>query len=147
MTQTQELTITRVFDAPRELVFKAWLDPDQLARWYGPRGVSTPRESIELDARVGGRYRLTMVNDETGEQYPTGGVFHEIVEPELLVFTWGDPARGGDTTVRLTFADRGGKTEMTLHQTGLTDEHQRVGVHEGWGGALDKFAELMGAQS
>ncbi|MBA2324674.1 MAG: SRPBCC domain-containing protein [Pseudonocardiales bacterium] len=142
-----ELTITRVFDAPRELVFRAWVDPDQLVRWYGPRGVHTPKETIEFDVRPGGGWRLTMVNDETGEQYPTGGVFHEIVEPARLVFTWGDPARADSmTTVTVTFTERGDKTEMFLHQTGLTDLHRRAGVHDGWSSALDKFADLMGAQ-
>jgi uncharacterized protein YndB with AHSA1/START domain len=140
-----ELTITRVLDAPRELVFRAWIDPDQLVRWYGPTGVHTPRETIDFDVRVGGRWRLTMVNDETGEEYPTGGEFHEIAEPERLAFTWGDPARADSmTVVTVTFADLGGKTEMTLHQTGLTDEHQRAGVHDGWSTALDKFAEIFG---
>jgi uncharacterized protein YndB with AHSA1/START domain len=139
-----ELTITRVFDAPRALVFQAWLDPDQLARWYGPRGVHTPRETIDFDVRLGGRWRLTMINDETGEEYPTGGVFHEIVEPERLVFTWGSPDdTDSTTTVRLTFIDLGDKTEMTLHQTGLTDVHHRAGVQDGWSTALDKFAEMF----
>lgn len=139
-----ELTITRVFDAPRELVFRAWIDPDQLARWYGPAGVSTPRETIEFDVRPGGRWSLTMVNDETGDEYPTGGVFHEIAEPERLVFTWGDPARQDlMTTVSVTLVDLGDKTELTMHQTGLTDEHQRAGVRDGWSTALDKFATIF----
>ena len=145
MTDTHELTITRIFEASRDLVFRAWIDPDQLTRWYGPRGVHTPRETIEFDPRPGGRWRLTMVNDADGAEYPTGGVFHEVVEPERLVFTWGDPARDPDaeTLVTITFTERGDKTEMTFHQTGLTDEHQRIGVHDGWSEALDKLAEAL----
>ena len=143
-----ELTITRVFDAPRELVFRAWIDPDQLARWYGPTGMSTPRETIEFDARPGGRWSLTMVDDETGDEYPTGGVFQEIAEPERLVFTWGDPSRRDSmTTVHVTLVERGDKTELTMHQTGLTDEHQRADVRDGWSSALDKLAELTGAHA
>lgn len=87
-----------------------------------------------------------MVNDTDGIEYPNGGVFHEVLEPERLVFTWGDPARDPDdeTLVTITFAERGDKTEMTFHQTRLTDENQRIGVHEGWTQALDKLAEALG---
>ncbi len=141
---THEITINRVFDAPRELVFRAFVDPDQLARWYGPRGVRTPRETIEFDVRPGGRWSLTMINETDGSEYPTGGVFHEVVEPERLVFTWGDagPDPEHETVVTLTFADRGDKTEMTLHQSGLTEVLRSFGVHDGWTQALDKLAVI-----
>ena len=64
----QEFTITRVFDAPRELVWKAWTDPEQVARWYGPRGFSTPRSTITMDVRRGGTFALTMVDDNDGTE-------------------------------------------------------------------------------
>ena len=84
---TKELVITRVFDAPRELVFKAFTDPDQIAQWFGPVGYSVPRDTVEVDLRVGGHQRLTMVpdSDELPPGGPADGVYDEIVEPELLV--------------------------------------------------------------
>ena len=80
----REVVITRVFDAPRSLVFKAWTDPEHMARWWGPRGFTNP--ICELDARVGGAWRIVM-RSPAGIEYPCGGVYREIVEPERLVFT------------------------------------------------------------
>jgi len=110
----QELVFTRVFDAPRELVFKAWTSPKQVAQWWGPRGFSNP--VCELDLRPGGAIRIHMRRPD-GTVYPMTGVYHEIVEPERLVFT--SAALGGDgspmfevlTTV--TFAEQNGKTKQT----------------------------------
>ena len=79
-------TITRVYDAPREDVFNAWIDPDRLARWFGPRGVHTPRETISIEPAVGGELRLTMVDDASGAEYPALFRFTQLVAPELLVF-------------------------------------------------------------
>jgi uncharacterized protein YndB with AHSA1/START domain len=139
-----EIQINRVFDAPRELVWRAWVDPAQLTRWYGPRGVSTPREGITVDLRPGGAWSALMINDETGEEYPSGGEYVEVAEPERLVFTWGDPADPSSMTrCEVELAERGGKTEMSFRQTGLTDLHRRSGVHEGWSSALDKMTELL----
>jgi uncharacterized protein YndB with AHSA1/START domain len=80
----REVVITRVFDAPRGLVFKAWTDPKHMAQWWGPRGFTNP--ICELDARVGGAWRIVM-RSPAGIEYPCGGVYREIVEPERLVFT------------------------------------------------------------
>jgi uncharacterized protein YndB with AHSA1/START domain len=83
---TKELVITRVFDAPRELVYRAFIDPDQIAQWFGPVGYSVPRDSIDVDARVGGYQRLVMVNDENpSERSPVNATFTEVIENELLV--------------------------------------------------------------
>ena len=65
-----EVLITRIFDAPRENVFKAWTDPDEVAAWYGPEQFDTPREKVRIDLRVGGRYELTMVQRDNGERVP-----------------------------------------------------------------------------
>ena len=81
----QPITITRVFDAPRELVFKAWTEPDQVAQWFGPAGFETPREGVEIDLRVGGRYNLRMVQRGTGMEYWLRYEIVDLVEPELLV--------------------------------------------------------------
>ena len=83
----REFTIVRELDAPRDLVFRAWTDPEHLTRWFGPRGFSTPRTSIATDLRPGGTWRATMVLDETGQEFPTGGFYLEVREPERLVLT------------------------------------------------------------
>ena len=72
-----QIAITRVFDAPRELVFKAWTAPDQVAKWFGPAGFDVPRDSVEIDLRVGGRFNLRMVRGGSGMEY---GLRYEIVE-------------------------------------------------------------------
>jgi uncharacterized protein YndB with AHSA1/START domain len=132
----REFTITRVFDAPRELVWKAWTDPEQVARWFGPRGISTPRSTITMDVRPGGTFELTMVSDDDGTEYPSGGTFLEVVEPERLV--WRD--RDLDLTITLTFADLGGRTGMTCHVVGETGG---AAAYDGWSTMLDELAEAV----
>src|SRR5947207_15661949 len=114
----RELTVTRVFDAPREVVFGAWTDPAQAALWWGPQGFTTI--SCEMDVRPGGAYRACMRSPE-GTRHCRRGTYREIVPPERLVFTfaWEDAAGdlGHETLVTVTFADAGrGKTRLTLHQ-------------------------------
>ena len=84
-TVDQQVLITRVFDAPRARVFKAWTDPDDVAAWYGPEHSDTPRETIRIDLRVGGRYELTMVRRDNGAKFALGYEIIELIEPELLV--------------------------------------------------------------
>ena len=132
----QEFTITRVFDAPRELVWKAWTDPEQVARWYGPRGFSTPRSTITMDVRRGGTFALTMVDDNDGTEYPSGGTFLEVEEPERLV--WRD--RNIDLLVTITLADLGGRTEMTCHVVGRTGGAE---AYDGWSTMFDDLAEFL----
>jgi len=79
------LEFVRTYDAPLQLVWEAWTDPDQIAKWWGPRGVSTPRESIELDLRPGGRMRFDMVDDATGAVYPNSGTVVEVEPPSRIV--------------------------------------------------------------
>jgi uncharacterized protein YndB with AHSA1/START domain len=132
----QEFTITRVFDAPRDLVWKAWTDPDQVARWFGPRSISTPRSTITMDVRPGGTFELTMVSDDDGTEYPSGGMFLEVEEPERLV--WRD--RDIDLLVTITFVDLGGRTEMTCHVAGRTGGAE---AYDGWSTMFDKLADLL----
>ena len=82
-----ELRFSRVFDAPRELVFRCMTDPDHLTHFWGPTGVSAPRDRITVDARPGGVFETVMVNDADGSEYPTRAVFDEVRAPELLVWT------------------------------------------------------------
>jgi uncharacterized protein YndB with AHSA1/START domain len=81
----QEITITRVYDAPRELVWKAWTEPARLAQWSGPRGWRTDPADVTMDVQPGGSFRVTSVNDADGAEMTTESVFREVVEPERLV--------------------------------------------------------------
>lgn len=132
----QEFTIRRVLDAPRELVWKAWTDPDQVARWFGPREISTPRSTIRMDVRPGGTFELTMISDDDGTEYPSGGTFLEVEEPDRLV--WRD--RDIDLLVTITFVDLGGRTEMTCHVVGRTGGAE---AYDGWSTMFDKLAAFL----
>ena len=113
----QDVLITRIFEAPRERVFTAWIDPDQVAAWYGPEQMEAPRERIRIDARAGGRWELTMVQRGGGAEFAIGYDIVELVEPELIVLR-SDPMPDAGvhepTVVRVEFQDHGAKTRMTL---------------------------------
>ena len=137
----QEVLITRIFDAPRERVFRAWTDPDELAAWYGPEHLDTPREQIHIDLRVGGRYELTMVQRGGGE-FAIGYEIIELVEPELIVLRSDPmPEVGMDepAVVRVEFHDHGAKTRMTLSD-GPYPPAGRGHAEAGWSAAFDKLA-------
>jgi uncharacterized protein YndB with AHSA1/START domain len=114
-TSGKEIVITRVFDAPRTLVFKAWTDPKQLAQWWGPRGFTNPR--CEIDVRPGGLIRIDM-RAPNGTVYPMAGVYLEIVEPERLTYTSGALDEKGSQLFEflhtVTFAEKSGKTTLTI---------------------------------
>jgi uncharacterized protein YndB with AHSA1/START domain len=140
----RELVITRIFDAPRSLVFKAWTAPEHLMRWWGPHGFRVL--SCEIDLRVGGAWRLSM-RSPAGVVDRQQGVFREIVEPERLVFTYAFEDESGhaghQTIVTVSFAEVGSKTRLTVHQAlfetvTVCDDHVR-----GWGEALDHLAEYV----
>lgn len=144
----REITITRVFDAPRVLVFKAWTDAKELAQWWGPKSFTNP--VCELDVRVGGAIRIHMRSPD-GSVYPMKGEFREIVPPERLVFTniavdaAGQPIIEGLTTV--TFIERDGKTTMTLLTRGRAVVDYAIGylqgMEMGWTGSIDKLEILL----
>jgi uncharacterized protein YndB with AHSA1/START domain len=139
-TQTHELEITRVFDAPRELVFRCMITPEHLTHFWGPVGVSTPLANITIEPHAGGRFETIMVNDETGEEYPSRGVFVEVVEPEKLV--WTEPELGITSTS--TFIDLGdGRTEVHIHQTDLPEQFATPEARAGFESALDRFAAYL----
>jgi uncharacterized protein YndB with AHSA1/START domain len=145
-TTARELSITRVFDAPRRLVFKAWTEPDRAAQWWGPRGFTTI--SCEMEVRPGGAYRRCMRSPE-GTVHCTRGVYREVVVPERLVFTsaWedGDGAPGHETLVTVTFAEHDGKTRLTLHQGLFDSVESRNGHQVGWASCLERFADYLQA--
>ncbi len=140
----QEVLITRIFDAPREQVFRAWTDPDQVAAWYGPEQLDTPRERIRIDPRVGGRYELTMVQRDGGGEFAIGYDIIEFVEPELLVLR-SDPlpemGMHEPTVTRVELHADGERTRMTI-----TDGPYPGGgrhAEAGWSASFDKLDALV----
>jgi len=142
-----EFTITYEFDAPRDLVFRAWTDPAHAARWFGPQGCTTPLDTITMDVRPGGQWRATMIRDDNGEQYPTGGTYQEVDEPARLVFTWTDPlsptGRPEQSLVTIDLVERDGRTEMTFHQAGFVCPGSREGVRSGWSSGFRRLASVL----
>lgn len=143
-TEERVLVITRVFDAPRRLVFKAWTEPEHAARWWGPQGFTTL--SCEMDVRPGGIWRRCMRSPE-GTLCIKRGVYREVVPPERLVFTYADEdADGGlghETLVTVTFAEQGEKTKLTLHQAVFDTVAARDAHEGGWTSCLERFAEYL----
>jgi uncharacterized protein YndB with AHSA1/START domain len=138
----REATLVRVFDAPREVVWRAWTDPSELAAWWGPQGTTTPRESIDMDVRPGGVFRLTMVS-ANGREFVSEMVYHEVVPPERLVFGW-EAQRGlGAGVVTVTFADLDGRTELTNHFAGYATDRIFAGAQVGTNQQLDKLEQYL----
>jgi len=137
--------MTRLFRAPRALVWKAWTDPEQLIQWMGPR--HHPATQVEGDFRPGGAFRTRLTPAEGGEELWNGGVYREIVEPERLVFTFfweGDDGKPeNEMLITLTFAEEGADTRMTLHQTGFRAVEQRDGHNGGWDSCFDRLEEFL----
>jgi uncharacterized protein YndB with AHSA1/START domain len=130
-----EITITRVYGAPRELVWKAWTEPAQLARWWGRRGWNAVPSTILMDVRPGGAFHVNTVSEADGAELATSGVYREVVEFERLVL---DGAGGALTTV--TFTDLGdGRTEMSFHTTAPVGERAAGGLAS----AFDRLAEHL----
>ncbi len=156
----QGLVITRIFDAPREAVWKAWTDPEHLKRWWGPKDFTSPVNRIDL--RAGGKYLGCMRSPE-GKDYWSTGVYREIVPMERLVMTdsFADekgnivPASlyglAGDWPIELlvtvTFEDIGGRTKMTLRHGGIPPGVMSEQTETGWNESFDKLAESIKTES
>jgi uncharacterized protein YndB with AHSA1/START domain len=133
-----ELRYTRIYKAPRELVFTCMTSAEHLTHFWGPVGVSTPIENITIDLRPGGVFETLMVNDATGDEYPMRGVFVEVIEPEKLVWTEAD-VEGGMTT-SITFIDLGdGTTEAVTHQTNVPEMYRSTEAQAGMQSSFDRF--------
>lgn len=142
------VTLTRVFDAPRDLVWRAWTDPKHMAQWFGPNGFTS--SVPELNVRVGGALRIVMHGPD-GNDYPMKGIFSEVKPPERLVFSNiavdkdGNHLLEGETTVILE--EQGGKTKLTLHTyakgTVPFAPQMLAGMETGWSQSLDKLATLV----
>jgi uncharacterized protein YndB with AHSA1/START domain len=144
VSDERTLVITRLLDAPRDMVFAAWVDQDQAAQWWGPKGFTSV--SCTMDVRVGGVWRRVMKSPD-GAELCARGVYREIAAPERLVFTYAwerNPEHAGhETLVTLTFADLGDKTELTLRQAVFETVAARDGHRGGWLGCLERFAEFL----
>ena len=147
ITAERTVTITRVLDAPRELVFRLWTEPRHMAAWWGPRSFDNP--VCELDLRPGGAILIHMRGPD-GTVYPMSGTFREIMPPRRLVFEAVAEDQAGNALLRsltvVTFADEGGKTRLTVHADaiGLSPlaPQMLAGMEAGWTQSLEKLAEL-----
>lgn len=140
-----ELVITRIFDAPRGLVWKAWAEPDRMVQWLGPRGFTST--ILKMDARAGGTYRFHLRSSEDASHW-VQGVYREILEPERLVYSWawtdaeGTPT-GPETLVTVIFEEHDGKTKLTLHQAIFESVTARDAHRGGWTSSLDRLEEYL----
>jgi uncharacterized protein YndB with AHSA1/START domain len=146
---SQHIEITRIFDAPRELVYRAFTDPGQLAQWFGPDGCSVPRDSIEIDAHPGGFLRFVMTGPDV--RSPVDMTFTEVVQNELLAGEMeaaGVPGVAGPLRVhlRLEFHDEGnGKTRLELRQGPFATGQLGADTRSGWESSFTKLDALLGA--
>jgi uncharacterized protein YndB with AHSA1/START domain len=153
-----ELVITRIFDAPRDLVFKAWTDRDMFMQWWGPKGFTTPHCTIDL--RVGGRY-LNCMRSPEGKDYWSTGVYREIIPMERLVLSDSFSDENGNVIsaadygmtgdwplemqITVTFEDHADKTKLTLTHSGIAgiSDMDYDNMHQGWSESFDKLADLL----
>lgn len=146
-TTTPEFSITRTFNAPCELVWRAWTEESELAQWLHPFGVST--DSVSFDVRVGGHYAYTMTNDETGEEFPTGGVFLEVEPIDRLVFTWGEtgaPVEDAPVITLVFNSQAPDRTELVFHLRGFKGNPGDGFVYDGWDEALTNFGRHLAGE-
>jgi uncharacterized protein YndB with AHSA1/START domain len=141
-----DLELTRVLPAGRPVVFEAFTDPGELAKWWGPAGFTIP--SVDFDARPGERYRITM-QPPGGEPFHLAGEFRRVDPPERLAFTfvWEPPdPDDAETEASLEFRDIGDSTEVVLRQGPFKTEERRALHRAGWADSLDKLARLLSQQ-
>jgi uncharacterized protein YndB with AHSA1/START domain len=144
------LVLTRVLDAPRELVFAAWVDPAQIVRWFGPRNIAAAVEGMEV--RAGGSYRITLRATDTGETYALHGVYREVAPPERLVFSWvweedcPTHVKDVETVVTVMLRALGAKTELVLHHATFDVPSMQASTTRGWTVSLDRLAELLAGE-
>lgn len=150
----KDLIITRTFDVPRELAWKAWTDPKLMAKWWGPRGVTNP--TCKLNAKPGGEIYIVMLAGKelgnfAGQKWPMKGTFQELTRPERLVYTSAalDDKKGVmiETKNVLMLEKLGDKTKMTLHivvtKVSPRGEFALSGMETGWNQSIDKLGELL----
>jgi uncharacterized protein YndB with AHSA1/START domain len=149
MSADRELVLTRLINAPREKVYRAWTDPELLKQWFAPKPYTTP--IVEIDVRPGGSAYFVMRGPD-GKDLPNRGVYLEVVPNEKLVSTdayvkaW-EPSEKPFMTLILTFEDEGGKTRYTARVRHWTvadrEAHEKMGFHGGWGLCTDQLQALV----
>ena len=149
MSADRELMLTRLIDAPREKLYRAWTDPTLLKQWFAPLPYITP--VAELDVRPGGSAFIVMRGPD-GKDLPNHGVYLEVVPNQRLVSTdaytkaW-EPSEKPFMTLILTFEDEGGKTRYTARVRHWTvadcEAHEKMGFHQGWGICADQLTALV----
>jgi len=138
-----ELQLSREIRAPRERVFDAFVTETAMRNWMCPRGMTIP--ALEVDARVGGGFRLTM-RARDGDQFTAVAAYREITRPERLVYTWqwvGEGMPNVETLITVTFAERGGATEVRMTHSGFPDQALADSHQEGWGSCFNRLADLV----
>jgi uncharacterized protein YndB with AHSA1/START domain len=139
-----QVRISRIIDAPREDVFRAWTEPEQIRIWWGPGAFTCPEAAVDL--RPGGSYRFAMQPTE-GDRFIVGGTYREVQPPARLVYTWrwetGPAADGSESLVTVEFLDKGERTELVLTHGELPETHTPEPYKMGWDGGLDKFEALL----
>jgi uncharacterized protein YndB with AHSA1/START domain len=138
----RELIITRVFDAPRELVFKAWTEPERVLQWLGPKNFTSLE--FEMDKRPGGKWHGRMRGPD-GTEHSNSGTVRGFVEPEEIAFSfaWSDNPND-ENEITITLAKVDGKTEMTFRQGPFSTTEMRNDHNGGWSESFDKLAEYLG---
>jgi uncharacterized protein YndB with AHSA1/START domain len=142
---SEGITITRVFDAPRERVWKEWTEPERFADWFGGPESEVPVSTVSMDVTEGGALRATMFAGPDRHEIQWKGTFREVIEPERLVFTISDqPGDDEWELVIVILTDLGdGRTEMLFEQRGRMSAEQYKRTGEGWGSFFDRMAERV----
>ena len=136
------LTVKRRLNAPPAKVYAAWTDPEKIARWFAPANAKTGSVQADIDARIGGRFRISFSTDD--EYYEVGGVYREVAPNQRLVFSWAwhsTPERESQVTISLK--PDGDGTQLTLHHEQFFDSAARDSHERGWTGMLDKLEKYI----
>lgn len=141
MTTTTQLTMKRHFEVPPEVAYRAWIDSEQVADWWGPNELEE-NEVEKLDVRVGGSYHI-VTNAANGDRYNYSGQYREIVPNKRISFTWDTSAEHQGCVVIVELSADGTGTNLTLRHQGLANAEERESYRKGWEGALDGFEKLM----
>jgi uncharacterized protein YndB with AHSA1/START domain len=141
------IRLTRVFDAPRERLWREWTEPACFADWFGGAESEVPLSSISMDVRHGGRWHATMFAAPGRGEIQWKGEFREVVEPARLVFTISDqPGEDAYELVTVVLTDLGdGRTEMQFEQRGSLPPEVYEGAREGWSSFFDRIDERLAA--
>jgi|SRR5919108_3402652 uncharacterized protein YndB with AHSA1/START domain len=140
------LTLTRSFKAPRARVFQAWTNPDELKKWW-QLGHGWKLNIVEVDLKVGGKFRIGLTSSSSDATHEVTGVFREVLPPERLVYTWttnDSESKGDHSLVTVDFRDKGASTEVALRHERLAEKQTRQNTYDGWLIVLDGLARLMG---